>query len=82
MNRQVRTRMPGGVGGARLKPAPIPIDWYACHGVCFMGCKSPVRERGSCCFDGMSVKHHESSTRRGQLRCGNKPWGGSLRGCA
>ena len=26
MNRQVRTRMPGGVGGARLKPAPIPIS--------------------------------------------------------
>ena len=25
MNRLVRTRMPGGVGGARSKPAPIPI---------------------------------------------------------
>ena len=26
MNRLVRTRMPGGVGGARRNPAPIPID--------------------------------------------------------
>ena len=25
MNRLVRTRMLGGVGGARRKPAPIPI---------------------------------------------------------
>ena len=26
MNRLVRTRMLGGVGGARRKPAPIPIE--------------------------------------------------------
>ena len=26
MNRLVRSRMPGGVGGARSKPAPIPIS--------------------------------------------------------
>ena len=30
MNRLVRNRMPGGVGGARSKPAPIPIivSWH------------------------------------------------------
>gem|GEM_PF-4499672 len=27
-NRLVRTRMPGGVGGERLRPSPIPI-WLA-----------------------------------------------------
>ena len=29
MNRLVRTRMLGGVGGARRKPAPIPIAWLS-----------------------------------------------------
>ncbi len=38
MNRLVRTRMPGGVGGARPKPAPIPM--YARHGRELMGCRS------------------------------------------
>ena len=33
MNRLVRTRMLGGVGGARRKPAPIPIA-LLCREVC------------------------------------------------
>ena len=36
MNRQVRIRMLGGVGGARSKPAPIPM--YAQHGRVVVGC--------------------------------------------
>ena len=43
LNRLVRTRMLGGVGGAPGNRAPIPM--YARHGRELMGCKSPVRKR-------------------------------------
>ena len=39
MNRLVRTRMLGGVGGARRKPAPIPIVLLSdIHDLSFCAC--------------------------------------------
>ena len=36
------------ISKAARPAAPCATVWYAWHGVCFMGCKSPVREWRSC----------------------------------
>ena len=65
-----KTRM---IGGSR--------SLYARHGRELVGCKSPVRKRELIGGQYTKCKPTNKSTRRGQLRKGDRPWEGSLRMC-